>query len=322
MKIESAIPRVAWSSRERLAHDFLGPQQPVVISGAGRDWRAREKWDREFLQAAFGDISVTASIGDTHVHPDLSSDREPRTASVPFRDYVEWIWSGDPLARRIFVIGDNAPIMYDERGPGSSFGGLLEDIVIPDLFEKAALHFVGFWLSAQGVTSWLHYDANGCHNVNVQVRGEKRVLLFSPEQTADLYPFLRTASGRKFSQFSQVNAESPDLERFPRFVNARGQEAVLAEGDMLFIPAFWFHTFTHLGRVNINVNLWWRPERQLLNGLTAREAFLATLTDVLSPGGKPPSSAEDLAAIQRLDPATVSLVQTLERCMLDYPGAA
>jgi hypothetical protein len=321
VQIESAIPRVEWSSRERLANDFLGPQQPVVISGGGRDWRAREKWDREFLSGAFGDMSVTASICDTHIHPDLSCDREPRTAQIPFREYVDCVWSGDPLARKLFVIGDNAPMLYDECGPSSTFGALLEDIVIPDFLERTALHFIGFWLSAQGIVSWLHYDANGCHNLNVQVRGAKRVLLFSPEQTPCLYPFLRTATGKKFSQFSQVNTESPDLERFPRFLNARCQEAVLEEGDMLFIPAFWFHTFTHLGRANINVNLWWRPMRQLLNGITAREAFLSTLTDVLFGGQKPSSGEEALAWIQKLDPHTVSFVQRLERCILEYSDA-
>ena len=37
----------------------------------------------------------------------------------------------------------------------------------------------------------------------------------------------------------QVNFEKPDYRRFPRFRNARGLEAVLGPGDVLYLPSYW-----------------------------------------------------------------------------------
>ena len=40
---------------------------------------------------------------------------------------------------------------------------------------------------------------------------------------------------------SQVDLEQPDLQKFPRFGRAKRYELMLEPGDMLFIPAFWWH---------------------------------------------------------------------------------
>jgi len=38
----------------------------------------------------------------------------------------------------------------------------------------------------------------------------------------------------------QVNFEKPDYRRFPKFRNARGLEAVLGPGDVLYLPSYWY----------------------------------------------------------------------------------
>jgi hypothetical protein len=45
-----------------------------------------------------------------------------------------------------------------------------------------------------------------------------------------------------------------DLSRF----NARCFEAIIEPGDVLFIPAFWWHHVTSID-VAISINYWWRP---------------------------------------------------------------
>ena len=37
----------------------------------------------------------------------------------------------------------------------------------------------------------------------------------------------------------QVNFEKPDYRRFPKFRHARGLEAVLGPGDVLYLPSYW-----------------------------------------------------------------------------------
>jgi hypothetical protein len=54
----------------------------------------------------------------------------------------------------------------------------------------------------------------------------------------------------------QVDCESPDLVRFPRFANARCQHTVLEPGEMLFIPAFYWHQVCALD-TGISVNIFY-----------------------------------------------------------------
>jgi hypothetical protein len=39
----------------------------------------------------------------------------------------------------------------------------------------------------------------------------------------------------------QVNFESPDFEKFPKFRNIAGVDAVVGPGDVLYIPNYWWH---------------------------------------------------------------------------------
>jgi hypothetical protein len=57
---------------------------------------------------------------------------------------------------------------------------LLEDITLPECIPEEELYTVWAWFSGKGVRTWLHYDNNGCHNLNAQVSGSKRALLFPP----------------------------------------------------------------------------------------------------------------------------------------------
>ena len=54
-----------------------------------------------------------------------------------------------------------------------------------------------------------------------------------------LYPNPLGSHGKTIQ--SRVNCDSPDLETFPNFSNARCQYCVLEPGEMLFIPAFVWH---------------------------------------------------------------------------------
>ena len=43
------------------------------------------------------------------------------------------------------------------------------------------------------------------------------------------------------SRFADVDAEHPDLVRYPRFAGARVFDLVLEPGELLFVPVGWFH---------------------------------------------------------------------------------
>jgi len=96
-------------------------------------------------------------------------------------------------------------------------------------------------------------------NLACVAAGRRRVLLFPPEQLANLYvgPLDVTPAGQPVSL---VDPLAPDLERFPRFAEA-WRHALVAElepGDALFIPSMWWHHVEALAPFNVLVNYWWR----------------------------------------------------------------
>ncbi|KAG9349393.1 hypothetical protein JZ751_027836 [Albula glossodonta] len=156
------------------------------------------------------------------------------------------------------------------------FPGLAEDFSIPDFFEPEQFFSCVFRISSCGLQLWTHYDVRerkgrkrwmkmrrqkretlgskmgiDCvmDNLLAQVTGKKRVVLYSPRDAQHLY-----LSGDK----SEVlDIDSPDLERYPEFVKARRYECVLEPGDVLFIPALWFHNTLAL-QFGVGVNVFWR----------------------------------------------------------------
>jgi tRNA wybutosine-synthesizing protein 5 len=86
-------------------------------------------------------------------------------------------------------------------------------------------------------------------NILIQVVGRKRVILFPPSDVPCLY-----LTGDK----SRVmDLDAPDTETFPNFSQATRWETLLEPGDVLYIPALWFHNVTTLD-FGVAVNVFWR----------------------------------------------------------------
>ena len=96
-----------------------------------------------------------------------------------------------------------------------------------------------------------HYDPDD--NFLVIIRGRKRVRLFGHDLSG-LYPNPLGSHGKTVQ--SQVDCDSPDVDRFPQFANARCEETVLEPGEMLFIPAFYWHQVCALD-TGISVNMFY-----------------------------------------------------------------
>jgi len=127
------------------------------------------------------------------------------------------------------------------------FPALADDLHIPSYFESDQFFSSVFRISSEGMQLWTHYDV--MDNFLIHIKGSKRVVLFHPDQALNLY-----LSGDK-SQV--VDIDNPDLDTFPNFANAVRYECLLQPGDVLFIPALWFHNVIALDFC-ISVNVFWR----------------------------------------------------------------
>lgn len=86
-------------------------------------------------------------------------------------------------------------------------------------------------------------------NFLVQIKGCKRIVLFHPKDTLNLY-----LVGDKSSI---LDIDTPDLERYPLFEGVERYVCHLHPGDVLFIPALWFHNVL-MYDFSIAINLFWK----------------------------------------------------------------
>jgi lysine-specific demethylase 8 len=135
--------------------------------------------------------------------------------------------------------------------------GLMADIRLPSACEQASWLNLRLWVGPGGIKTALHHDLPD--NLLVQFRGRKHVILIPRKQGRDCYPY---SPFSKVPNFSRVDAERPDLARFPRFARVTPISGELEAGDVLFIPRLWWHQVRSVN-LSISLNLWYA------NGLTA-----------------------------------------------------
>jgi hypothetical protein len=148
----------------------------------------------------------------------------------------------------------------------SGFSRIFADFEFQELCSQASFAYLNnskLWLGSAGTRSGWHYDS--CDNFLAQVIGSKHVLLGSPHEPAVFYPRASTINN------SEVDADAPDLERFPKYATTTLYEAVLNAGDIIYMPAGWWHSLRSL-EPSVNVN-WvfgdWLPVRHHLKVLLA-----------------------------------------------------
>ncbi|KAJ3050444.1 hypothetical protein HK097_008603 [Rhizophlyctis rosea] len=155
-----------------------------------------------------------------------------------------------PSSYRTLVVDDFAPSPDGTpspvpRPPGSN----------PDRGE------IKLWIGSQGVVANLHYDAT--QNFYLQIRGRKRFLLISPEhwENVHCHPRLHPSDRQSMTHFLKAETDAGWSElksKFPLIQNVKGHviEAFLDEGEVLYIPPFWFHNVESLDAATVSVNVW------------------------------------------------------------------
>lgn len=141
---------------------------------------------------------------------------------------------------------------FSEPPPRSVADGATGKELPPKLPEP----LLNAWLGPAGTVSPLHTDPY--HNILCQVVGRKYIRLYDPGQTERLYA-RGSEAGVDMSNTSKLDVEgnADDLERhFPLFKEARYVEAILGEGESLYIPAGWWHYVRSL-TVSFSVSFWW-----------------------------------------------------------------
>jgi len=217
---------------------YVRRSRPVILAGAAKDWPARDRWTPEGLKKRFGDRVVPVIRRQSGPECDDSGQLTYAYDAMPVGDYVDAVAARRTDLYMVFRTQQSLPEMLD-------------DVRLPDVCTRAAWFGSRFWFTMAGTGSGLHSDLP--HNLYAQVVGRKQFLMVHHYQTPRVYPFPPWSGA---PNFSRVDAEKPDLARFPRFAGAKLKLAELEPGDMLYIPSLYWHQARALSD-SVSINLWW-----------------------------------------------------------------
>ncbi|XP_072835294.2 tRNA wybutosine-synthesizing protein 5 isoform X1 [Pogona vitticeps] len=237
-------------TRERFLQDIYPRRKPAVLKGIDLG-PCMTKWTVDYLSQVTGNKEVKVHVSTVPQMDFLKKNFVYRT--LPFDVFVRR--AAEAKHAEFFISEDEK---YYLRSLGEDprkdiadlrkqFPLLADDIRIPEYFKKEQLFSTVFRISSAGLQLWTHYDV--MDNFLIQVTGKKRVVLYSPRDVPYLY-----LSGTK----SEVlDVDMPDLKKYPLFIRARRYECQLEAGDVLFIPALWFHSVIS-EEFGVGVNVFWK----------------------------------------------------------------
>jgi hypothetical protein len=209
--------------------------KPFILHGIVNQWPLAALTPQT-LQAQFAQLRVRARVAN-YVEAAFTPQRQQQEMSLA--EYLELI---------------------EQHGAG--LPPYLGNQVLPELtalcqwpayFQKWDKPRI--WLGPAGTVTPLHCDYDD--NLFAQVWGQKRFLLYPPHHAEFLY--LQQANPALSG--SPFDPDAPDYAAFPLARQARQMECVVQAGEMLFLPAGWFH-HVRAETFSLSANRWTR-ERPL-----------------------------------------------------------
>ena len=168
--------------------------------------------------------------------------------------------------------GEHSKMLYFQQALVMGVGEqILRDFQQLDLETAVLLKQLGHWqelttnlllVAPRGAVTPAHFDEQ--QNLFAQICGRKHVRLFRPQEFARMYPFPLAHPGDRQSQLEipAVAEGGPRLppanaERFPGFSRTVEYSATLSEGEVLYIPAYWWHQIESLTD-NVSMTWWFK----------------------------------------------------------------
>ena len=224
------VPRVraldAAAFRARAAQGL-----PFLITGVVNRWPLCALAPQS-LRDRYGEVRVRARVGD-YINTAFAADRAMRDMSMG--EYLDLLavetqhlppYLGNLELRELNNMC-HWPTYFDKMGPPR------------------------FWIGPARTVTPLHCDYDD--NIFAQIWGTKRIFLSPPHHEEFLYP--KEANAILFG--SPFDPEAPDFDRFPLARQATMIECVVNPGDMLYVPAGWYHQVRAL-TFSLSSNRWAR----------------------------------------------------------------
>jgi hypothetical protein len=220
------ITRVKTISKEDFYNNYVKKQKPVVIEQLISDWPAFSKWDFDYMKNMAG--NKTVPLYDDRP---VSSDEGFNEAHAQMRmtDYIDLLQS-KPTNYRIFLYN----LMKEVPE-------LKTDFKWPDIGLNLIRQLPMLFFGGKNSKVFMHYDIDYPNILHFHFHGEKRCMLFPPDQTPFLYKVPHALIARE-----DIDFDNPDYEKFPALKKAKGLVCNLKHGEMLYMPEGYWHYMKYL----------------------------------------------------------------------------
>ncbi|WP_433261042.1 cupin-like domain-containing protein [Actinosynnema sp. CS-041913] len=199
---------------EEFAEEYRGTQRPVVLEGHAADWPSVRDWSFEVLAERVGGVEVVV---------DSYSTKAAR--KVTFARFVELLRESEAK--------DDAPIYLQEWYYQTTAPELAADMpeldiaqydFRRDLYGDKASTNHQLWIGQRGGVTRMHQDSYMVDVMHAQIVGTKRWYVMGPDAVLP-----RDADGE------------PDFDALLASPQAKLHRFDLKPGDVLYLPANWFH---------------------------------------------------------------------------------
>ncbi|EGR44942.1 uncharacterized protein TRIREDRAFT_69362 [Trichoderma reesei QM6a] len=244
---------------------YVARNTPFVVRGGASTWKATKKWDSAYLRTALEGQSVNVAVtpfGNADA-PTFSPEHNATVISKPheetqqFDDFFTYIIQQEtdpafPLDSEVRYAQTQNDNLRDEYLP------LYPDAQRDIPFARIALgkepDAINLWIGNSRSTTALHKD--NFENIFVQIVGRKHFVLLPPLFHAcvneDLVlPATYVRQGEGFAlavdpdsplvPLATWDPDEPERNATPLSALARPLRVTLEPGDMLYLPAMWYH---------------------------------------------------------------------------------
>ena len=234
------IIRIERPTKKRL-DDCIKANRPTIFTGL-MEGQPASSWNLAALRAKLAGQSV--KVVD-HDQPRLYWDPG---AGLPIKD-MDFGEFADTLG------GYDGHYRYLQDDI-NAFAHLKEDYRLPPMMEQKKIVRAKFWLSGAGLITPLHYDP--VETFHWVIRGTKRFLLYPPG-VKKYYPYPASSTA---PFISRADPDHPDPVHYPLFRDAKPIEFNLDEGEILYLPTYWWHQVYSEGQINVSLNFVWFASRR------------------------------------------------------------
>lgn len=229
MNTKESIPVEVELTYKDFVKKYLKPGKPVLIKGALKTLPAA-KWTPENLGIEFSNKIFSIDGSDTS-----------------FREFIDAVLESSPEKPASYLrnigINPNFSELIPALQPGIpyTYSNWRFLPFWPKWYCGDPTNFCQFFLTGHGREfPFMHVDYPPMDTFSGLAYGSKEWLLFSPEDTPNLYSKQKDDSWPMTSAVE--NPFEPDLTKYPKLSNAVSLRVVQEAGDVIFVPNGWWHT--------------------------------------------------------------------------------